>query len=417
MSHFDRSRRPFNNPIRAFTIPRSVRLGVFFFLASSLLIFPACKKKAANQGEGGKQGSGTTATSSSSSGGQRGGGQRGGGQRGGGRRPGGGGPPGAPGQRGETGGRSTEFLTPVVAHRLDRRELEVTVAATASVAPIRSETIESLESGIVVFTRAWEEGDMVTSGTLVATLDNEDLRKELQTFEKDLEIQRENLRMANTRLKQAEREYEIVQDLYSRGIAPLKEVESTKLTRDTQRNQLRQSEINLAKAELNLKSFLRRIADLNIYAPFTGLLVSRSTIEGKSGLNKTFGSEPLRILEGRFVGKNTIICGIIDVSRALLLCDITSKDIAKIRVGQHAYGVVYGKENIEVKGKVVFVSSNVNPETRAFEVQVEVDNADGRLRPGMFGRVEIVVQSVPDTIAVEKAIVQRRGDKSIVFVV
>jgi hypothetical protein len=93
---------------------------------------------------------------------------------------------------------------------------------------------------------------------------------------------------------------------------------------------------------------------------------------------KTFGAEPLRKLEGRFVGKNTSLCGLMDIRKVLLTCDVTTKDIAKVRPGQKAFGIVYGKENIEVEGEVISVSSNVNSETRAFEVAVEVPNKGER---------------------------------------
>jgi len=313
--------------------------------------------------------------------------------------------------------KPSEFLTPIFAKKLARGEMLVTVSTTASVVPIRTETLETMESGIVVFSKAWEEGDAVTSGALIATLDNEDLRKEIQSYQKDLEIRREDLRMSTTRLRQSEREYEILQDLYSRGLAPLKDVESAKLSRDTQRNSLRQSQINLTKAELTLASNRRRLDYLEIRAPFSGILVSRATIEGRSGMAKTFGAEPLRKLEGRFVGKNTSLCGLMDIRKVLLTCDVTTKDIAKVRPGQKAFGIVYGKENIEVEGEVISVSSNVNSETRAFEVAVEVPNKGERLRPGMFGRIEIIVQRIPDALAIPKTIVQQRGDKDIVFVV
>ncbi len=312
---------------------------------------------------------------------------------------------------------SKEFLTPVVVEKAARGPMLVTISTTANVIPVRSESIQCMESGILVFTKAWEEGDRVDSGTLIATLDNEDLRKQNDTAKADLNIQRQTLDIQRIRQQQAEREYVIVQDLYSRGLAPLKDVESSKLALENARNSLRQTQINQEKARLALEQIQERFQFLDIRAPFPGLLVSRSTIQGRSGFAKTFGSERMRILEGRYVAKSTDLFGVIDTSKVILKCDVTSKDIAKVHVGQEAQGVVYGRENIEVQGKVVSVSGNVNPDTRAFEVEVLVDNPDTRLLPGMFGRMEIVVQRLEDVIAVMKTVVQRRGEKDVVFVV
>lgn len=310
-----------------------------------------------------------------------------------------------------------EFLTPVVAKKIMRGQMLVTVATTANVIPVRSEAVQSMESGIVVFTKAWHEGQKVTSGTLIATLDNDSLRQQYDTAKADLEIQQQTLDIQKVRLRQASNEYVITQDLYAKGLAPLKDVETNKLQLANAQNSLEQARINLLKSKVALQAIEQRFGFLKIRAPFSGMLVSRSTIQGKSTMAKAFGTEPLRVLEGRYVSQATDLFGMMDISKVYLKCDVTSKDIAKIRLGEKADGVVYGRQNISVSGKVVSVSSNVNPDTRAFEVYVLVPNPDSRLLPGMFGRVEIIVQRLEDVISIPKTIVQRRGEKDVVFLV
>lgn len=312
--------------------------------------------------------------------------------------------------------KSAEFLTPVIVHKLSRDELRVTVSTTANVVPLRTASLETLESGIVRFTKLWEEGDRITTNTIIARLVNDELTKQKENAEADLQLQRQSVQAARTRMRQAERNFGIIQDLYARGLSPLRDVEQAKLERDTTQNSFRQAEINLEKAQLALRSIEERFSFLEVSAPFVGILVGRARLEGRSGMAKTFGSEPLRVLEGRFLPKNTILCGLMDTSRVLLMCDVTSKDIAKVRVGQDALATVYGRENIEVAGRVISVANHINAETRAFDVAVEVDNPEGRLLSGMFGRVEIIVRRVPDVIAISKTIVQRRGEKDMVFV-
>ena len=41
-------------------------------------------------------------------------------------------------------------------------------------------------------------------------------------------------------------------------------------------------------------------------------------------------------------------------------------------------------------GRVILVSSVVDPETRSVKVRTEVPNPDGRLKPDMFANVEII---------------------------
>jgi multidrug efflux pump subunit AcrA (membrane-fusion protein) len=58
----------------------------------------------------------------------------------------------------------------------------------------------------------------------------------------------------------------------------------------------------------------------------------------------------------------------------------------------------------------------VNPETRAFEVDITLPNAGSTLKPGMFGKADIVVERRLDTIAVDKSVVTRRNNEDVVFI-
>jgi membrane fusion protein (multidrug efflux system) len=78
--------------------------------------------------------------------------------------------------------------------------------------------------------------------------------------------------------------------------------------------------------------------------------------------------------------------------------------------------VVYSREDIVRPGKVVDISDSVDPDTRAFRVDVLVENADGELKPGMFGRSEIVTERRRDTISVPKSVVLRRNNQDVVFI-
>jgi len=51
----------------------------------------------------------------------------------------------------------------------------------------------------------------------------------------------------------------------------------------------------------------------------------------------------------------------------------------------------------EFQGKVVRIGNRVEAESRTMEVRIEADNADARLKPGMFADVEIVTTIWQDT--------------------
>ena len=74
--------------------------------------------------------------------------------------------------------------------------------------------------------------------------------------------------------------------------------------------------------------------------------------------------------------------------------DVAEQDQGVLRVGQHASVTLDTYPGRVFHGKVSFISPVLDPQTRTVQVRVELTNAGGNLRPGMYARVEL--DSVPD---------------------
>ena len=67
-------------------------------------------------------------------------------------------------------------------------------------------------------------------------------------------------------------------------------------------------------------------------------------------------------------------------------------------------------------GKVGRIGTAVEREARTIEARVEIDNSDGRLKPGMFATVEIVVGRLDGVLVVPVSAIQREANTESVFV-
>jgi multidrug efflux pump subunit AcrA (membrane-fusion protein) len=67
-------------------------------------------------------------------------------------------------------------------------------------------------------------------------------------------------------------------------------------------------------------------------------------------------------------------------------------------------------------GEVVFVGRAQSTQTRAIPITVRVDNADGRLRPGMFARVALPAGEPRTALAVPASAIQQDRQQAFVFV-
>ncbi|MCJ2013560.1 efflux RND transporter periplasmic adaptor subunit [Methylobacterium sp. J-076] len=98
---------------------------------------------------------------------------------------------------------------------------------------------------------------------------------------------------------------------------------------------------------------------------------------------------------------------IADTSLMWVLADVPERDLAGIRVGQDATLRLHALPGRVVAARVAAIYPQVNPETRATRVRLEVPNPDGALLPDMYAEVAIAtappapVLAVPDDAVIE----------------
>lgn len=119
---------------------------------------------------------------------------------------------------------------------------------------------------------------------------------------------------------------------------------------------------------------------------------------------------------GDMVDAVTPIHTIADYSRLPVSFDVYEKDAGKIQMGQRVlvYSSAYPEQPFE--GKIVFVSPRVDETSFTLKIRAMVDNPDYRLKPGMFVRGEILLDTGRDHIAVPSDGVQNLDGIDVVFV-
>jgi membrane fusion protein, heavy metal efflux system len=119
---------------------------------------------------------------------------------------------------------------------------------------------------------------------------------------------------------------------------------------------------------------------------------------------------------GATVGTDANVFKIIDLSRVWIDANVFEKDLERVRLGQEVKVGVTAFPNANFSGRVILVSSVVDPDTRSVKVRTEVSNQDGRLKPDMFANVQIITDLHRTAISIPQSAVLKDGDKSVVFV-
>jgi len=310
-----------------------------------------------------------------------------------------------------------EYAVPVGVYKIMRRPMSEYVSTVGTVAPIRSVAVKPEDSGRIHFVKPWRQGQYVRKGELLACLDEEETSRAIEITQADLETARSQLALALARLERTRTDFDRAKVMFKLGQISRKAYEERQFNANSAQINYEESVIRVKKAEKSLERLLIQMDRKKIRAPMSGYLITRGAYENRNNPSAADTAEEITDLEGQRVSVGQVICGIIDTSSVLIRCDVTSKDIAKIKKGQPAQAFVYSAQEIPLTGRVAEVSQVMDFQTRAFRVDVEAPNPGGRVRPGMFARVNIIVKTHRDAIVVDRKIIQRRNNRDVVFVV
>ena len=123
---------------------------------------------------------------------------------------------------------------------------------------------------------------------------------------------------------------------------------------------------------------LQRLDRVHVASP---RLTLRSTVAG-TVLDRN-------VSEGQYVSADVPLFTIADLSRVWVLADLYELDFGRVRAGDRATFTTDALPGRVREGRIEFVYPTVSTETRTLKVRLSLDNRDGLLRPGMYGRVRV----------------------------
>jgi RND family efflux transporter MFP subunit len=161
----------------------------------------------------------------------------------------------------------------------------------------------------------------------------------------------------------------------------------------------RQLRADIQAQSSSLQLAEREVRDTVIRAPFDGYVAERL------------------VSLGQFVQLQTPIMRIVRLQPLKLTAEVPERFAPWIEAGRPVVVHVDAYPDEAFDGKVVRISPSVNLKSRAFAIEGEVPNSDGRLKPGTFARVQITTDHVDHAVTIPASAVQSRYGTNRVFVV
>ena len=241
-------------------------------------------------------------------------------------------------------------------------------------------------------------GDSVRRGQQIAKVEDREIREQVRQQEAAFRVAEATIRQREADLKLAQTNLERNRSLLERELLPRQTFDDTQA-----RYEAAQAQLDLARAQFEQSK--ARLDELRINLANT---VISSPVDGFVGK---------RYLDpGAAVSPNAPVASIVAIRTVRMVANVVEKDVKRLTVGMPAQVEVDAFPGEKFTGKVARVAPVFDPQTRTAEMEIEVPNPGFRLKPGMYARVDLTINSRENALTVpSNAVVDFEG-KTGVFV-
>ena len=216
-----------------------------------------------------------------------------------------------------------------------------------------------------------EEGDDVEKGQVLARLDGDRLRLELNQSEANLQ--------------KLQRDYERNMELKAKGMISSGDFDKIKYDMEAM-----EASFNLAKLELDYTQ---------IRAPIDGIVSERF------------------VRLGNTLAVNEPAYRITSFDPLVAYLHVPEREYRHIEQGQPVGIDIDALQGQRIIASVTRVSPVVDPQTGTFKITIEISDEQRRIKPGMFGRIHIVYDQHVNVLQIPRSAIVEEGGETAVFVV
>jgi membrane fusion protein, heavy metal efflux system len=259
------------------------------------------------------------------------------------------------------------------------------------------------------------QGSRVKKGQKLADLESPDIDQAEADYLKALADAENARRTAAAEIKLAQETYDRTKMLYEKTIAPGKNLQSAEHDLEVAKAA---AESSIAQTKASLTAARRHLLILGMTDSAIDALGTKPGLSAVFSLNSPIDGIVVErnATIGATVGTDANLFKIVDISQVWVDANVFEKDLDRVRNGQPVKLTVPAFPGATFSGKVILVSTVLDPDTRTVKVRTEVPNPDGRLKPDMFANVQIVTDVNRNAISIPQSAVLDDGGKSVVFV-
>lgn len=251
-----------------------------------------------------------------------------------------------------------------------------------------------------------DQGDRITKGQLLATLDDADLCQQVEMAKAEVEAVNAGVDRAAADVNSAQATavharafYNRVMPLAENKVVSEEDLDNALQKRDVAEAQLRRAELakveterQLAKAQATLKYYEEKLSDTKMFAPFDAIVIRRDR-------------DP-----GAIIVPGSSILQIVSTEQMWVSAWVDESAMARLAVDQPARVVFRSEPAKSYEGTVARISPQTDRETREFLVDVLVKELPSKWAVGQRAEVYIRTASKDNALLVpSNAVVWQKG--------
>lgn len=261
----------------------------------------------------------------------------------------------------------------VTTARVEGRTVERSVEATGTLAAWDEVIVSSEIQGTVSKIKA-DLGDRVKAGDALAFLDQREASLNLEQAKAAHQSALRAFDREKAKLDDANANFKRYEELFKKGMVSVSQFDNIRTGRDVAEAQLHESEARIEEASARHDLAKKRMSDTVVKSPIPGEVSRRFVSTGES------------------VKEKSQLFTIVSTGTLKFKGTVAESAVPRIRTGQEVLVSVEAFKDKTFKGRLTRISPALDTQTRTLEIEAEVPNSDGVLKPGFFARGMVLTQ-------------------------
>jgi len=270
---------------------------------------------------------------------------------------------------------------PVKTVQAQVRDLAVTLPVFGAITSLNKVEVASEINGILKAVPV-EPGDLVRKGQVVAVLDTELLQTELKA-------KTAAKAQSEAQLQLAAWQYQAQRKVHKVGGISLNDLEEAEAKYQEKKAEAARFAAEMAQTQTQIKK-------ATITSPIVGIV----------GLKNYRAGE--RIPSQSEKGVVTLM----QIDEVYAEAEVNERDLARLRPGLKAVAFPDAYPQSQWQGKIDRLEPVLKEESRSVIAKIRLSNPQLLLKPGMFSRIEIILDEIPQVTAIPAAALRQTPDKS-----